>query len=192
MEIKYYSIDFVERTKELIEQHYECVQKVSGLEVTFLINCLLGLIVAVSENHGKATTFNGNIDGPFADKIPDKVWYLKKNGEQKDIHKILKEAKNKNTHCLIKEALYDFSIKDKSDLRKGYAKSDFITKLRNAIAHQNIFVGNEDKQCKTVRMWNERVGCVDFEIEFTIEELRELSLYIAEEYLTLKKSSQNK
>jgi hypothetical protein len=189
MKMEYYPIEFVKRTKELLEKKYEQIREIEQLEVTFLINCLLGLIVAVVENHKKATIFKGNIDIPFADKIPDKVWYLKKNQEQKDIYKILKEAKDESTHCLIKEVSYDdFTIKTKSDLKKGYAKSDFIAKLRNAIAHQNIFVGSKDKQCETVKMWNEWNGYIDFEIEFTIEELLKLALYIAKEYLTLKRS----
>ena len=188
MEIVYYEIEFVERTKELIEKQYEKIRKIEQLEVTFLINCLLGLIVAVIENHKKETTFKGNVDGLFADKIPDKVWYRKQD-KRKDYYKILKDAKDKDTPCLIKERLYEFTIKTKSDLRGGYTKSDFIAKLRNAIAHQNIFVGNKDGQCETVRMWNERNGCVDFEIEFTIAELREFALYIAAEYLKLKNAS---
>lgn len=75
----------------------------------------------------------------------------------------------------------------KLDLKRGYAKNDFIATLRNAIAHQNIFIGNKDGQCETVKMWNEKNGYIDFEIEFTIEELRKLALHIAEEYLTLKR-----
>jgi hypothetical protein len=50
MEMVYYPIDIVERTKELLQNTYEEIKKTSQLEVSFLINCLLGLVVMVAES----------------------------------------------------------------------------------------------------------------------------------------------
>jgi hypothetical protein len=74
MESTNYPKDFVERTKKLVETHYECIKTTNELEVTFLINCLLGLIVAVAEN-GKATGLVKDKD--FLRNI-SKVGFLKK------------------------------------------------------------------------------------------------------------------
>jgi hypothetical protein len=144
-----YRKDIVERTKRLIETHYDCIKKTSQLEVTFLINCLLGLVVAVSENKkGKG-------------KVKDKIF----------LQNILK------TEYLDKS--YDW----------------FLPKIRNAIAHQNIEPRNdsENKKWTGVKMWNwnEHNKKKDFEIELTNEELKDLALKIAEDYLNQENNQKN-
>ena len=42
--------EFVKRTREILEKKYAYFKKDEDREVTFLLNCLLGTIVAVSES----------------------------------------------------------------------------------------------------------------------------------------------
>lgn len=49
MENKNYPLEFVERTIKLLEELSPHAKK-AELDVTFLLNCTLGLIVATSEN----------------------------------------------------------------------------------------------------------------------------------------------
>ena len=52
MEIKNYPKEFVERTIRLLEE-LEPKAKEIELEVSFLLNCLLGMVVSVLENLNK-------------------------------------------------------------------------------------------------------------------------------------------
>jgi hypothetical protein len=168
-----YKNEIIERTNDLIEEFYNSVCK-KGLEVTFLVNCLLGLIVAAVENNNSKSIFTGNIGKKFGTKIPEKVRYLappKRNQRKRS---------NKEFPKLIHEIKW--KVKDKTDLMKGYGKHKFISHIRNGIAHQNMTAINENKQWQGIRMWNEHDGLVDFEIEFTNNELKEFALYIADEF----------
>jgi hypothetical protein len=159
-----YPKDFVKRTKNLIESHYEYIKTNSKLEVTFLINCLLGLIVVVAENNKEI-----NIS-QILNNIP-KIGFLDK------------EASNTSTQELINRNEITITIKHKECLAKKGGQW-FLTKLRNAIAHQNIEPINEEGKWTGVKMWNKTNGGIkDFEIELTNDELKELALNIAERYL---------
>jgi hypothetical protein len=93
MEVKNYKIDFVQRTLELLKTNYGRIQEDLHLEVTFLMNCLLGLIVTVTENkESKNSFFSENIDDEFAEKIPSTVWYL---------HKEDNENNRERHYCLL-------------------------------------------------------------------------------------------
>jgi hypothetical protein len=74
------------------------------------------------------------------------------------------------------------SVKGKSEIENEYTKDWFLKKIRNGIAHQNMTAKNENEKWIGVRIWNEHYGLVDFEIEFTIEELKEFAIFIAGEF----------
>jgi hypothetical protein len=77
-----YQNEFVSRTKQLLECHFEAIKKESALEVTFLMNCLLGLVVLVAEsNKGKGlikdkTFLNDIINKDLA--LEEYQWFLQK------------------------------------------------------------------------------------------------------------------
>ncbi|UCE46511.1 MAG: hypothetical protein JSW47_12915 [Phycisphaerales bacterium] len=48
-EMKSYPVEFIQRTHELLDKSFHDFAK-EDREVTFLMNCLLGLIVTLSEN----------------------------------------------------------------------------------------------------------------------------------------------
>lgn len=51
MEIKNYNKEFTERTKKLLDEYYDKIEQEKGYEFTFLMNCLLGLVVVIKENY---------------------------------------------------------------------------------------------------------------------------------------------
>lgn len=168
--IGYYPIDFVKRTKDLVLKNFDKF-KDEDSEVTFLLNCLLGLIVSVSENEKKSNkTFKGKIDDDFLLNLPDKIGFIINNSNDNEIS---------NTN------LFEINTKigHKDDL-KTRTKLWFINILRNCIAHQNIQAINDDTKWVGLKLFNTNNSDVkDFEIIFTIQELKDLSIKIAEEYL---------
>lgn len=168
--IKRYRIDFVTRTKELLNDNFSDF-KTKDKEVTFLLNCLLGLIITVSENGKKANqSIKGLIDEDFLACIPTNIGFIIKEHHKQDL---TKEIVTK----------IQTTIGHKAEL-KSCEKLWFVKKLRNAIAHQNIEGINENNNWVGVRLWNTYNDVRDFEVIFTIEELRELALKIANEYLS--------
>ncbi|RXK61601.1 hypothetical protein ESA94_00880 [Lacibacter luteus] len=177
-EIKNYKIDFVTRTKELLNDNFADF-KSKDKEVTFLLNCLLGLIVNVSENEKKSKlTFNGKIDHAFISLLPDKVGFIIKKRHSEDL-----------TDERVEKI--ETKIGHKSDL-KSQDKFWFINKLRNGIAHQNIEGINEANKWVGVKLWNTYNEERDFEIIFTVDQLKSLALKIADDYLTKHKPTNEK
>jgi hypothetical protein len=166
MESTNYQKDFVERTKKLMENYYKCIEKEDELEVTFLINCLLGLVVVIAERG--VTAAKGLIkDKDFLRTI--KICFLNK--------------KTNNMQCVIENNETTADVEHKETLG-AYQYQWFLTKMRNAIAHQHIEPINEDEKWKGVRMWNESAnGIKDFEIVLTSDELKNIAIGIAEDYL---------
>ena len=73
-------------------------------------------------------------------------------------------------------------------IKRNRTTNNFVIKLRNAIAHQNIKVNEiEGKTYITLfnifKSNNLKRGIRDFEIKLSLVELRRLSLFIAESYL---------
>lgn len=168
--IKNYKLDFIKRTKEILERKYQDFEN-EDREVTFLLNCLLGLIITISENEKKKqTVFIGNIDESFMKLIPNKIGFI-------DNHKFDKDFTNSDLTEL------NLKIGHKADL-KGKDKLWFIKKLRNGIAHQNIQGVNENNIWTGVRLWNSNNSRKDFEIVFTIEELENLAIKLSDIYLS--------
>ena len=165
---------FVRRTKEILERKYDYFKEEEDREVTFLLNCLLGTIVAVSENEKKTKKklSASVIDGEFLDLIPDKIGFLK-NVKGKYGVKRKYDLTNPETHH------FDFEVGHKADL-KGKEKSWLLNKIRNGIAHLNMEWENELGKCKDIRLWNEpRRDIRDFEIVFAVDELKKLAIELS-------------
>ena len=173
--IQSYQIEFIERTKDILTEDYHHFND-KDREVTFLMNCLLGLIVTVSEEENrKLKVFKGKIDDNFICLVPKKIGFVKE----------------------IQEDLTDMSV-TKLNVQVGHwddlkreDKFWFLNKIRNAIAHQNIKGMNENEKWVGVSLYNETNSKIkDFEITFTIEELRTFATKISEKYLNEKNLQQ--
>ena len=71
----------------------------------------------------------------------------------------------------------------------GRDKRWFIRKLRNCIAHQNIYGINKDSKWIGVRLWNINNSKKDFEIVFTIDELKNYVIELAKNYLEINQQN---
>ena len=169
VQIENYNIEIVRRTKEILESSYPDFEN-NDREVTFLMNCLLGLIIAVSENEKRERkVFKGKIDEEFLSLIPEKVGFIESIDVRKDI---------------TKSDLSEISISIKH--KESLASKDifwFVNKIRNGIAHQNIQGISENGNWSGVRIWNLNYNRKDFEIIFQIEELKQFAIKIAKRYL---------
>ncbi|MGA2782434.1 MAG: HEPN family nuclease [Smithella sp.] len=167
--IEKYKIEIVKRTKEILQDFYPTFIK-EDREVTFLMNCLLGLIIAITEAEKiDKKLLRGKIDEEFIRNIPDKVGFIQLKRIDLDLaDKDLTEI--------------NLNVGHKSDLLGRY-KLWFITRLRNCIAHQNIYGINEDSKWICVRLWNINNSKKDFEIVFTIDELKNYAIELATKYL---------
>ena len=171
-EITNYRIDFVERTKEILQENYPEF-KDNNREVTFLLNCLLGLIITVSENEKKLNkVFKGNIDNDFLKFIPEKIGFVEKTNNIDLTDKDL--------------TIFELAVCHKTSLIKE-TKLWFVNKIRNCIAHQNIEGMNENGKWIGVRLWNQKDSTKDFEIIFTVEEIKNLAIELATQYLKFHK-----
>lgn len=163
--------EFVKRTREILEKKYAYFKKDEDREVTFLLNCLLGTIVAVSES--KKSNLKGNIDDKFLELFPDKIGFLKKKSEEYYLSDTEKSS-------------IDFEVGHRTDL-KIMPKRWLLKKIRNGIAHLNIEWENDGGKCKTIRLWNEAASKVkDFEITFEIEQLKDFAIELSKKYLSEK------
>lgn len=162
-------IEFVRRTKMLLESNYERITE-DNLEFTFLLNCLLGLIVFVSENNKNPINI---IDNEFINYLPDAFGFTSNPITDIDLTDL------NSTQIL-------FQIYHKNDLiSQEKTKKWFISKLRNGIAHNNIEAINTEGKWTGLRLWNSNWNKVkDFEIIFTAEELKSLAIKISADYLT--------
>jgi hypothetical protein len=189
---KNYPKEFVARTILLFDK-VEMSAKKEGLEVTFLLNCLLGLIVSVLENIDKldksdfdksffAVKLNSDeLKGiiPLSIKAIKDIDILNSYKEQINSHGFLKEI---SEECiLIKSSTISFIPKQ---ILFNYDLIWLLRKIRNGIAHQNIMPTSESDTWKGIRLWNHNPqGIKNFAIEFNISELRKFSKEIAERYL---------
>jgi len=165
-----YNKDFIKRTRELLINHYNKLEK-EDLEVTFLMNCLLGLIVSISEDKSYFNkVLDNNIDEDFLLNLPENICFIKLN---------------KSTVNLINcsESNIKLKISKKVDL-KNYKKKWFINKLRNGIAHQHIQEINDKDEWTGVEIWNEtKSNIIDFRISFRIKELHQFVLFLSEQFI---------
>lgn len=170
-----YAVDIVSRTKDLLCSESYTKAEQDGLEVTFLINCLLGLIIAVSETEKKKKTswVKKNINTDLTVLIPEQIAFTKKPQVSSLI-----EAKG---------SLLSYQILGKDDLKEKTVQW-LVNKLRNSIAHQNIEAIdiNNNGKWTGIKMWNQPVTGSeerDFEVIFTTNQLREVSIYFADTFI---------
>lgn len=167
-----YKIDIIERTTEIIRSEFKSFKK-RDREVTFLMNCLLGTIVSITENENiKANKFKGKkIDAAFLKLIPNKFGFLSEYKNEENL-----------TDQRVKKKYV--AVKHRKDLVGKYDKFWFLNKIRNGIAHQNNESINEGKNWVGVKIWNNNKSMgIDFEIEFTINQLKTFIEEIAKVYL---------
>lgn len=197
-EPQYYPVDIIKRTKEILKNNYEYFRK-QDREVTFLINCLLGLVVTIAENErAKQFVFKQNIDDNFLAFIPDTLGFIGKAPSPEDWSK--DDLIDADTQKVKSSS--SFQVFRKKDLKGSKTKYWFINKIRNGIAHQNIDAGadtkgnnkadqNEDSVHQSddgnkwthVRLWNTSSSGIDFVIVFTIEQLLNFADELAQQYL---------
>lgn len=171
-EIKNYKVDFIKRTNEILTTEYKNFKE-KDREVTFLLNCLLGLIVTISENEQKKLCiFKGKIDDEFLSLIPDKVGFIQRNKSGMNID-------------LTETSIVSENIGHKDELMEQ-DKLWFINKIRNGIAHQHIEGVNEDEKWIGVRLWNTNNSFKDFEIVFSIAELKLFATTLSEKEINVK------
>jgi hypothetical protein len=192
MEIKNYPKEFVERTIRLLEE-LEPKAKEIELEVSFLLNCLLGMVVSVLENLNKLdkgqydkSLFSIKLNSEeLKEIIPTKIKCIKND-------EIIREFRDKfNQNEFLKNIEKNEIIIDSTkiefldtDTLLNYDLKWLLNKIRNGIAHQNIMPTSENKKWQGIRIWNyNQSGLKDFAIEFNVNELRKFSLMVANKYL---------
>ena len=170
MEINDIKKDFVERTLKLLE-----TQNNLKFDTTFLLNCLLGLLVAVYEfedEDKKESIFNKNINQEFLEYIPDNIEYFK---AKDDFEKVSNRLKVKR---------YNIELKGKNSIQEK-TQLWYLEKIRNSIAHININPINRDKKWASVELFNEHSYGKDFSVEYSNEDLKKFAVYIAKRYLNI-------
>lgn len=161
---------------EILENNFPEFQE-KDREVTFLMNCLLGIIVSISENRKMSNSiFSNKIDVKFLALIPEKIGFIT---SYTNINKLM----NVN----LKQR--SVGIGHKHEL-KTKTKIWFINKIRNAIAHQNISAVNKDGNWVGVILHNKYNNIVDFEIEFSVKQLKRFTKELGKEYLDIIKEKQ--
>lgn len=153
-----YNIEFPRRTLKLLQSFRD--KKVDyNLNVTFLMNCLLGLIVTAVENSERQQLMAGNVDNDLLNLLPDNV-----------------EIKVGN-HPLA-------TFPKARLLTRG--KLSVLKKIRNGIAHQHVNPHNNGNNWIGVTIWNVNPGGeIDFRLSLTTQQLHSLATYIAEHYLQI-------
>jgi len=187
MELKNYPKEFVERTSIMLEK-LEPSAKENGLEVTFFLNCLLGMVVSTLENIDNCDKklFNQKLnDENIRELIPNKIKAIRDSeltevykkkinqfGFLKNMNESEIEIKNLSIKFINKEELMNHNLEW------------LLRKIRNGIAHQNIMPINDSKKWKGIRIWNyNNKGVQNFAIEFRINELKLFSKFIVQLYL---------
>ena len=151
-----YSTEFPKRTLKLLKSFQD--KKIDyKLNVTFLMNCLLGLIVTAVENSERRQLITGNVDDDLLNLLPENI-----------------ELKIGN---------WDLSILPKAAL-KTRGKLSILKKIRNAIAHQHLEPTNQNNNWTGVTLWNVNPqNEIDFRIKLTTAQLNSLATYITSNYL---------
>lgn len=151
-----YSTEFPKRTLKLLKSFQE--KKIDyKLNVTFLMNCLLGLIVTAVENSERRQLIQGNVDDEMLVFIPDNI-----------------ELKIGNQNL----------ISHPKSILKTRGKLSTLKKIRNAIAHQHVEPHNKKNNWVGVTLWNVHPqDGMDFRIELSTAQLNLLANYITNHYL---------
>ncbi len=184
--------DFIRRTQEILDSNYDGFKE-QDREVTFLLNCLLGLLITVSEREKKekVKVFDSKIDSAFLALVPTEMGFVKDSIKNK------KEKGEKSFDDRMGQELTETKLTvlhEKVDVKVGHKdalkqqkKNWYIDHVRNGIAHQNIEAISHEGKWVGIKLWNiNPKNRKDFEIKFTIDELRKFAIYISNEYLQAK------
>jgi len=198
LELKNYPIEFVERTIDLIESGFKKAED-SGLEVTFLLNCTLGLLVAAYENLEKSSG-GGRERDYLGTKIcdldeeygfsPNEIAYIDSKVASREYKRIITSKSLLTTQDTNIEIDLKIPLNGYSQAR-NLKLSALLKKIRNGIAHQNMEPINNKGKWVGVKIWNDNQGMKDFEIQFSIDELKEFSLFLAKRYIETFKPQDN-
>lgn len=180
-----YPKEFVERTLKLMDECYETA-KSKELEVTFVLNCLLGLIIATYEQldlcEGKF--FNKRLsDDDVLTFVPEKIARV----DFGEFNRRFKTELNKKS--LIGQLEDEISIESKIyvqkyKLAKNLTLKEFIRNIRNGIAHQNLRATSSSEHWEGIRIWNHnKDGIKDFEVEFKINQLKKFAKFIGLKFI---------
>lgn len=182
-----YPTEFVSRTIKLMEEFYSEI-KAKELEVTFLLNCLLGLIIATNESTENSEYFTNTLitNEEIKKYIPKSIAQLNTSELNKSIKNLINEKSLLNQ--LNAEIELNNKIKiDKSEQLTNLSLKQFIRKIRNGIAHQNLMPTSDNDHWKGIRIWNHNTnGIKDFEVEFTISELKNFALFVGNKFIEIK------
>lgn len=183
--IRDYPKEFVERTLELLENVYPNA-KSHELEVTFLLNCLLGLIIATYEklDDCKEGFFNKKLmDEEIFEFVPLNIARI----DMRQLHKDFKAEINGKSligqHGDLISLNHRIEVQ-KFKLVKNITLREFIRNIRNGIAHQNLMATSQDHHWHGIRIWNhDKNGIKDFEVEFEISQLMKFAKFIGSKFL---------
>lgn len=151
-----YNAEFPIRTLRLVET-FQSKNVDYTLNVTLLMNCLLGLIVVAVENSDRRQLITGNLDDEFLDLLPDTIELKVGNQELKEHPK---------------------------SVLKTRGKLSTLRKIRNSIAHQHVQPHNHGDNWIGVTLWNlTPQNTIDFRLELSTAQLKALATYIAHQYL---------
>lgn len=181
-----YPKEFVERTLILLDKCYDNAKQ-NELEVTFLLNCLLGLIIATYEKmdvNVKDSVFGKRLwDEEISKFIPTKIAKI-------DLNSFYSKFKDDiNTKSLIGQLDEKVKIENEIEIQKhklvkNLTLKEFIRNIRNGIAHQNLMATSQSEHWEGVRIWNHnKDGIKDFEVEFTISQLKKFAVFIGREFI---------
>ena len=170
--------DFVQKTNEMLRDNWEYLRD-KDREVTFLLNCTLGLIVAIAEDKEVAknsfkTLFKDNFDRTFINLLPKRIGFVDSNGMVCDDLTVYGVGVN-------------VFVGHKDDLVEKDAPW-LLKKIRHGIAHLNIKFENEGGQIQTIRLWNNPIhnkSLRDFEVVFEIKELRDFATTLSDKYFEI-------
>lgn len=174
-----YPVDIVERTEAILKTDYFSSTE---YEVTFLVNCLSGILIAAKEFDSRKGKKLGNLffTPPILAIIPENLTFFNRNDA---INRVTLHNQSISWEVLGKTSLS--TILTKPNYNIGW----FLEKIRNAIAHQHIEAINTDGKWTGILLWNEpQTGVKDFMIEFSVAGLREFALHIAGLYLNIYKT----
>lgn len=142
---------------DFVKRSIDILNKYEG-EYPFsnLLNCTLGLLILPFEKGNNVVVWNQSISD---------VEVLK-NIVIAKFEPLGKDKKNNNRTVALPKTL-----------------NNFLWKMRNGLAHQNVLPINADKKFLKVQITNKFYDKTDLDVTFTREQLRDFALFIANTYL---------
>lgn len=204
MELKDYPLEFVERTQRMNHELREHA-KSQNLEVTFLLNSLLGTIVAINENMDKidsilSATRNNPFKRPiFHDEnliaiIPKEIEFISAKEIKRQIKREFQFHRDNPQESFSLQSPLRLNLEfEKWNRKKVIDKmsiNKFLNLLRNSIAHQNLVPINKNKLWDSVYLYNtDSYNFINFKVIMKISEIESLSNYFISMYIKVLKNA---